>query len=86
MKIKITAIIGSNNKKSFTKELVSILLEEIAIKMSNNNIEFDILPLNNYKLQMCTGCENCFKKGFCNLDKAEGDDFLFIKKKCKILI
>lgn len=77
MKINITAIIGSNNENSFTKKLTYFLLEELV--SINNNFQYEILQLNNYELQMCTGCESCFRKGICSLDKI--DDFLFIKQK-----
>lgn len=76
---KITAIVGSNNNKSVTNLAISELLSNI--KNQNNNYIYEVMCLSNYDIKYCVGCETCFKKGFCPIDK--NDDFSIIRRKLK---
>lgn len=74
---KIVAIVGSNNKNSVTNLVISKLLNNI--KFHNQSYDYEIIHLGNYDIKYCEGCETCFKRGFCRIDKK--DDFATIRRK-----
>lgn len=75
--MKLIAIVGSNNSKSFTRTLTYSILQ--SINDINDNFEYEILFLYDHKLNICRGCELCFEKGECPFNGK--DDFLYLKKK-----
>lgn len=75
MNTKILAIVGSNNKNSSTNIIVSKLLNNI--KSQNNSYDYEIICLSDYNIKYCEGCETCFNRGFCPVDKK--DDFKMIR-------
>jgi multimeric flavodoxin WrbA len=63
--MKVTAFIGSARKKSTyhaTKQFMDNL-------QSLGNVEYEIVQLSDYRLEVCKGCQQCFNKGeeFCPL-------------------
>ncbi|MBU5438430.1 flavodoxin family protein [Tissierella sp. MSJ-40] len=78
-KTKIVAIVGSNNKNSVTNLVMSKLLSNIRNK--NQNYTYEILCFSDYDIKYCEGCETCFKRGFCPVDKKDG--FAIIRRKLK---
>jgi len=62
---KITAIVGTA-RKQHTYYAVHRFLENLK---SLGNVEWEIMALTDYRLEICRGCKNCFRKGeeFCPL-------------------
>jgi multimeric flavodoxin WrbA len=62
---KITAFVGSYTRKNTYKAVVQFLNNLQAL----GGVEYEIVPLSNYKLGVCKGCCQCFEKGeeFCPL-------------------
>lgn len=77
MKTKILAIVGSNNKNSTTNLVISKLLNNI--RNQDKDYKYQIICLSYYDIKYCEGCETCFKRGFCPIDKK--DDFEIIRRK-----
>jgi len=61
--MKITAFVGSARKKH-TYNAVAYLMKKLH---SYGNVEYEIVSLNDYNLQLCKGCKLCLNKGeeFC---------------------
>ena len=72
---KVTAIIGTARKRS-THNAVLQFLKNL---QSLGNVEYEIVALSNYRLDMCRGCKLCFNKGeeYCPL---KDDRDLLIEK------
>jgi multimeric flavodoxin WrbA len=62
---KITAFVGTA-RKQHTYYAVQQFLNSLT---SLGDVEYEIVALTDYKLEMCRGCKNCFRKGeeFCPL-------------------
>jgi len=62
---KVTAFVGTARKKH-TYYAVRRFLDNL---QALGDIECEIVALSDYKLEMCRGCKNCFRKGeeFCPL-------------------
>jgi len=73
--MKVTAFIGSA-RKGHTFNAVEKFMENLQLL---GNIEFEIVRLADYDLQICTGCSLCLNKGeeFCPLK--DDRDLLFDK-------
>lgn len=74
--MKITAIIGSNNENSFTKNIVDHIFQQLH---SLGNYQTEVVHLQEQKLHYCIGCNTCFDTGACVLDS--GDSMKEIKEK-----
>lgn len=61
----VTAFVGTARKKH-THYAVQKFLSSLK---SLGDIEYEIVALNDYKIEMCRGCKNCFLRGeeFCPL-------------------
>lgn len=72
---KVTAFVGSARKKNTYKAVVFFMNNLQAL----GDIEYEIICLRDYKLEICRGCQLCFKKGeaFCPLK--DDRDVLFDK-------
>ena len=72
---KVTAFVGSARKKNTYKAVVQFMNN----LQSLGDIEGEIVCLRYYKLEICRGCQLCFKKGeaFCPLK--DDRDVLFEK-------
>lgn len=62
---KVTAFVGTARKKH-TYYAVRRFLDDLK---SLGDVEYEVVALTDYKLEMCRGCKNCFRKGeeFCPL-------------------
>ena len=62
---KVTAFVGTARKKH-TYYAVRQFLDNLK---SFGDVEYEIIALTDYHLEMCKGCKNCFRKGeeFCPL-------------------
>jgi multimeric flavodoxin WrbA len=62
---KVTAFVGTA-RKQHTWYAVQQFLNSLA---SLGDVEYEIVALTDWKLEMCRGCKNCFRKGeeFCPL-------------------
>ena len=62
---KVIAIVGTARKRS-THNAVLQFLKNL---QSLGDVEYEIVPLNDYRLDMCRGCKLCFNKGeeYCPL-------------------
>lgn len=74
--MKITAIIGSNNKNSITKKIIESVFSQLHII---GDYKTEIVHLQEQNLEYCIGCENCFHTGTCALDNS--DSMPTIRKK-----
>lgn len=74
-KQKILAIVGSNNKQSFTNILIKELFNEIGTL--DQRYETKVICLRDYRIDYCIGCKTCFYEGFCPVDR--DDDFPIIR-------
>ena len=72
---KVTAFVGSARKKNTYKAVVQFMNNLQAL----GDIECEIVCLRDYKLEICRGCQLCFKNGetFCPLE--DDRDVLFDK-------
>jgi multimeric flavodoxin WrbA len=70
---KVTAFVGTA-RKHHTYYAVHKFLSSLA---SLGNVEYEIVALTDYKLELCRGCKNCFRKGeeFCPL-KDDRDELI----------
>lgn len=59
MKMKVTAFVGSARKKHTYNATCSFLQK----LQSYGNIEYELIPLSEYKLEICRGCKLCCDKG-----------------------
>ena len=61
--MKVTAFIGSARKK-FTYRACERVLQNLT---GFADVEYELVPLCDYRLEMCCGCKVCFEKGeeFC---------------------
>jgi multimeric flavodoxin WrbA len=57
--MKITAFVGSARKKH-TYNATEYFLKKL---QTFDNIDYEIVRLSDYKLEICTGCRTCFDKG-----------------------
>jgi multimeric flavodoxin WrbA len=73
--MKVTAFIGSARKKH-TYNASEQFLQKL---QSLGDIEYEIVTLSDYNLQICKGCKLCLDKGeeFCPL---QDDRYKLIKK------
>jgi multimeric flavodoxin WrbA len=64
--MKITAFVGSSRKKGNTYKFTEQLLHSL---QSFGEIEYEIVILSDYQLEVCRGCKFCFLKGeeYCPL-------------------
>ena len=62
---KVTAFVGTARKKH-TYYAVRQFLDNLK---SFGDVEYEIVALTDYRVEMCRGCKNCFRKGeeFCPL-------------------
>jgi multimeric flavodoxin WrbA len=62
---RVTAFVGSARKKH-TYSAVREFLERLEARGS---VEYEIVPLSDYRIETCRGCKLCFEKGeeFCPL-------------------
>jgi multimeric flavodoxin WrbA len=62
---KVTAFVGTARKKH-THYAVQKFMSSLE---SLGDVEYEIVALTDYKLEMCRGCKNCFRRGeeFCSL-------------------
>ena len=62
---RVTAFIGTARKKH-TYYAVRRFLDDLK---SFGDVEYEIVALTDYRLEICRGCKNCFRKGeeFCPL-------------------
>ncbi len=62
---KVTAFVGTARKKH-TYYAVQRFLSSLA---SLGDVEYEIVALTDYRMEMCRGCKQCFRKGesFCPL-------------------
>src|SRR5512144_1017347 len=62
---KVTAFVGTA-RKQHTFYAVRQFLENLE---ALGDVEYEIVALTDYRLEMCRGCKNCFRKGeeFCPL-------------------
>lgn len=76
-KSKIVAISGSPRADDLS--LTNLVLKKTYVSFCRHfkNIEWEILSLRDFKIDMCKGCLECFNKGVCIID----DDMNFIKNK-----
>jgi multimeric flavodoxin WrbA len=63
--MKVTALVGSARKKG-TYMATQLFMHNLE---SYGNIEYEIISLSDYRLEVCRGCKLCFEKGeeFCPL-------------------
>ena len=73
--MKVTAFVGSARKKH-TYNATEQFLQNL---QSLGDIEYEIVSLSDYRLEVCKGCKLCFEKGeeFCPLK--DDRDILFNK-------
>ena len=79
MATKVVAIVGSNNERSVTDIVISKLFNNINNQDKSYNCE--IICLSDYDVKYCEGCNTCFNRGFCPVDKK--DDFGIIRERLK---
>ncbi len=60
---KIIALLGSKRKGNTYRALTQI--EETMKKELGSQLQFEILPLFDFKIDDCIGCQNCIHKGSC---------------------
>jgi multimeric flavodoxin WrbA len=62
---KVTAFIGTARKK----HTYSAVQQFLAALEKHGDVETEIVPLGDYRIEMCRGCKLCFEKGeeFCPL-------------------
>lgn len=62
---KVTAFVGTA-RKQHTFYAVRQFLENLE---ALGDVEYEIVALTDYRLEICRGCKNCFRKGeeFCPL-------------------
>jgi multimeric flavodoxin WrbA len=66
---KVFVFIGSNHgKNSVTKEIVNLLKENIS-NISDIELDWNIYTSSDQVIIPCKGCNNCFIRGKCPLDK-----------------
>ncbi len=71
--MKILGIIGSPKKQGNTFTMVSWIMDAIKAE----GIEIEIISLNDFKIEYCTGCTRCFVQGDCPIK----DEVALIHKK-----
>lgn len=71
--MKVTAIIGSCQKNS-TYRAVRALEEELR---ALGDVEFEMVFLKDYRLELCKGCKRCFEKGEACCPLQDDRDALF---------
>lgn len=76
MKLKILLIVCSNQEKENSS---SYKTAQVIKERGNefHNVDYEILSLRDYKIELCKGCCACFKTGDCLID----DDMKFLKEK-----
>ncbi len=75
---KIIAYIGTRKgEDSNTYKFINTILKKCTEK--DNNINYEIITSNNYKIDNCIGCEVCFTHGVCSIQK--NDEINKIKDK-----
>lgn len=76
MKLKILLIVCSNQEKDNSS---SYKIAQIFKERGNefNDVDYEILSIRDYKIEMCKGCCACFKTGECLIN----DDMNFVKEK-----
>jgi multimeric flavodoxin WrbA len=72
---KVTAIVGTGRKRS----TYNAVLQFLKNLQSLGDVEYEIVALNHYRLEICRGCKRCFTKGeeYCPL---KDDRDVFIEK------
>jgi multimeric flavodoxin WrbA len=62
---KVTAIVGSARKRSTHNAVLQFLKNLQCL----GDVEYEIVALRDYRLEMCRGCKRCFEKGeeYCPL-------------------
>ena len=73
----IVAITGSNHKDSRTHRLLHMWLKQMA--EVDDTINYELFCLRDFKINMCEGCDSCFRGGICILDRK--DDMPFLREK-----
>lgn len=63
--MKVTAFVGSARKKH-TYHATELFLKNL---QSKGEIDYEIVPLHDYRIEICRGCKLCLDKGeeFCSL-------------------
>ncbi len=56
---KVIAIVGTARKRS----TYNAVLQFLKNLQSLGGVEYEIVVLNAYRLEMCRGCKQCFNKG-----------------------
>lgn len=69
MKIHFVAVVGSCNEKSLTRTLLNAILNGLLKR--NSDYTYEIIFLQEINLCYCCGCDTCFSKGYCTLDKKD---------------
>lgn len=71
--------IGSRQaEKSNSKQVIDLIINQLN-KYSDEKIVYNIYYPNSININNCLGCNTCFEKGFCLLDKK--DNFNLVKDK-----
>jgi multimeric flavodoxin WrbA len=73
--MKVTAFVGSARKRH-TYNATALFLNYL---QQNRDIEYEIISLNDYHLEVCKGCKLCLDKGekLCPLKKSTTRTVLF---------
>lgn len=68
-KKNILAIVGSNNANGITKQVINLIKKNLIAR--NENLNFQIFDTTQLNIKICQGCNTCFDKGYCPLDKTD---------------
>ena len=65
----ILALVGSNHIYGFTRNIIQLLKDNLHAR--NENIDFQIIDTTEIDINVCRGCNTCFEKGLCPLDRQD---------------
>ena len=65
----ILALVGSNHINGFTRNIIQLLKDNLHAR--NENIDFQIIDTTEIDINVCRGCNTCFEKGLCPLDRQD---------------
>ena len=65
----ILALVGSNHINGFTRNIIQLLKDNLHAR--NENIDFQIIITTEIDINVCRGCNTCFEKGLCPLDRQD---------------
>jgi multimeric flavodoxin WrbA len=56
---RVTAFVGSGRKR----HTHNAVLQFLGYLQAHGDVEYEVVALNDYRLETCRGCQSCFKKG-----------------------